>query len=229
MPKRKRQTPTQHVQREFKPVIPAITDAPGPEADADELAKNYRLVQEAIATHAYEDHIILCHWCLADKELTHTKVDYARGVRSYCSERCAQAYAAYMSRFTRGDRPMSTGQDAPLPPAPRRGQGVAPTDDEAPPPLVAGGANGGVPVAEITEVIGEEGQGRTATGDAPAWKPKGQRPRKSRNGNGNGNGDKTHCLLGHDMTEENTYHHPNGTKKCRQCQRERLARMRGKS
>lgn len=238
MTKRKRQTPAPQVQR-FAPVIQPIPDAPGPEASAEDLDANYRLVQVAIATHSYDDHIILCHWCLADTDLTHTKVDQPRGVHSYCSERCALAFAAYQKRLARGAGPMTT-TPAPMAPAPD-------DEDEALAPLVAGGANGDdVPLSEIAEVIGEEGQGRSegvtfggdsllnrteadqvVTGDAPAWKPKGQRSRK-RSG-GNGNGDKTHCLLGHEMTEENTYNHPNGTKKCRRCQSERLARMRGKS
>lgn len=123
MTRRKRQTPIQPVR--FAPVIEPIPDVPGPEADADELDANYRLVQEAIATHSYDDHIILCHWCLADQELTHTKVDHPRGVRSYCSERCALAYAAYSKRHARDTR-QTTGQSMPTAP---------PVSDEDAPPV----------------------------------------------------------------------------------------------
>lgn len=41
----------------------------------------------------------------------------------------------------------------------------------------------------------------------------------------------THCVNGHEFTEENTYVNPNGTRKCRKCaarrERARQARLRG--
>lgn len=33
----------------------------------------------------------------------------------------------------------------------------------------------------------------------------------------------THCLRGHEWSEENTYHHPSGDRICRACRRERAA------
>jgi len=35
------------------------------------------------------------------------------------------------------------------------------------------------------------------------------------------NGNKTHCLRGHEFTEENTYMKPSGGRQCRACNRER--------
>lgn len=37
---------------------------------------------------------------------------------------------------------------------------------------------------------------------------------------------RTHCMRGHLFTEENTYHHPNGTRICRECLRESKRRRR---
>lgn len=42
------------------------------------------------------------------------------------------------------------------------------------------------------------------------------------------NARKTHCVNGHKFTEENTYRHPSGSRKCRECQRERDARRRSR-
>lgn len=77
-----------------------IADAPGPEANADVLSTHYRRVQTVFATHAYDSWVFLCHWCLTDEPLTHTKVNDLRGTRTYCSERCSKAYDAYIKSRT---------------------------------------------------------------------------------------------------------------------------------
>lgn len=205
------------------PVIPPIPDAPGPEAAADALTTHYRLVSVARGIHAYDDVIVVCHWCLADAPLTHTKVNDPRGTRIHCSSRCAEAYDAHLKhqrergRERRATPAVPSDSDETVDDSYDKSPE---TEPEIEPTPVTGGANG-EPISQITEIVGEEGQGRTE------WQPKGLRPRKKRNGNGRGQKDR--CIRDHDMTGDNVYHHPNGSKKCRQCQSERLAKMRGKA
>ncbi len=107
------------------PVIQPIPDAPGPDADADVLSANYQRVQEAFATHSYDDSIYVCHWCLIDDPLPYTKVG-TRGTRMFCSSRCAESYTAYTkSRDSRShtvdvsgriDPPGPNMQNIPVPP-----------------------------------------------------------------------------------------------------------------
>ncbi len=134
------------------PVIPPIVDAPGPEADADALDANYRLVQAALATHAYDDIIYVCHWCLIDAPLPYAKVSAPRGgTRMYCSKRCAEAYDAYTkSRDSRSHTVTVSGRIDP--PGPNMQNIPVPSDD---------GDSDGVPIAQVTEIVGEEGQGQT--------------------------------------------------------------------
>lgn len=73
-----------------------ITDAPGPEASADVLRLHYTRVQEYLSTHAYDDIIFLCHWCLSGDPLTEGRVGVRGGQHLYCAERCAQAADAYV-------------------------------------------------------------------------------------------------------------------------------------
>lgn len=89
------------------PVVPPITDAPGPEADISVLKAHYRLVQDALAVHAYDDTLYICLWCLADAPLTNTKIATPRGTRKFCSREHAEAHAAYMKGLQR-ERPAIT-------------------------------------------------------------------------------------------------------------------------
>lgn len=86
------------------------TETPGPEADGPTLMVWYRdVVQRFIATHAYEDHIILCRWCLADEDHTVKERGSRMGTFKYCSDRCADAAAAYIDKVLRkgDDRPVA--------------------------------------------------------------------------------------------------------------------------
>lgn len=89
------------------PVIPPITDAPGPDADPSVLKAHYRLVQDAFATHSYDDTLYICHWCLDEAPLTHAKIATPRGTHMFCSREHAEAHAAYMKGLQR-ERPTVT-------------------------------------------------------------------------------------------------------------------------
>lgn len=66
--------------------------SPGPDADVVELREHYMRVQEYFATHAYDDWVYRCHWCLGEEQR------YPRlgthGNRLFCSIECQRAYAA---------------------------------------------------------------------------------------------------------------------------------------
>lgn len=87
------------VYAEIKPTIEKLDDVPGPEASADALKAHYRRVQDAFATHRYDDLIEVCYWCLdGESGLAFTKPDQPRGTRMYCSAHCANAHAAHMQK-----------------------------------------------------------------------------------------------------------------------------------
>ncbi|KKK59439.1 hypothetical protein LCGC14_3034360, partial [marine sediment metagenome] len=59
------------------------------------------VVQRFIATHAYEEHIILCRWCLADEDQIVKDRGSKLGPFKYCSDRCADAAEAYVNKVLR--------------------------------------------------------------------------------------------------------------------------------
>ena len=75
------------------PAITPLEDVPGPEADSTVLRAHYRRVQEAFATHRYNDVVAVCHWCLVE-DLQRPAVGTRSPVK-YCDQRCAEAAEAY--------------------------------------------------------------------------------------------------------------------------------------
>lgn len=214
MPRKRIKQPTYTV-----PSLPILklADVPGPEADVGVLNAHYRLVQEAFATHRYDDVIQSCHWCLdMEAGLAYSKTDEARGTRMFCSGRCASAYSAYQVKVQHIDRKPPTDQppDDGDDPADDSDETPEPTSETAPTVAPPDDEGGGTPIAEITKIVGEEGRGRTA------WKPTGERGRKARKPRA----DKPKrtdglCTKGkHEMTEANTYSYNGGTW-CRECRK----------
>jgi hypothetical protein len=204
-----------------------LADVPGPEADADVLNAHYRLVQNALATHRYDDVIQSCHWCLdMEAGLAYSKTDEARGTRLFCSGRCANAYSAYQVKV------LNYGQR--VAPAPIPDEGDDPTDegdepasdpDETPEPeptsepeldpaeatkagwarqVSATGRGRRRRVKDVTTVTGKEGTGKTT-----ARQPRAKKPERTDG----------KCTKGlHEMTEANTYSYNGGTW-CRECRK----------
>lgn len=115
MSKRRRQQPIDP----NMPVIPPIVNPPGPNASMDVLRAHHDKVQYVFAVYAYDYLIRVCHWCLSDAPLPHGDPGKRGGTRKFCSERCAEAQAAYTTQLY------------------------------------------SKPITEITELVGEEGEGRT--------------------------------------------------------------------
>lgn len=192
-------------------LIAKLDNVPGPEADAETLKTHYRRVQNIMATHRYEDVIYICHWCCdGDAELAFADPAGKHGSRKYCSARCANGYHAYVSKVVAKGQQVATPsssddtEDDTYDPPPGAAQ-PTPTRPRARP----------VAVAEITEVVGQEGTGKT-TVVAPR-KPPVATPRKPRATKQDRTDGK--CAKGlHDMTEANTYIY-NGNKWCRECRK----------
>jgi hypothetical protein len=207
-----------------QPSLPIVKldNVPGPEDDVGALRAHYQQVQNAFATHRYDDVIQACHWCLdMEAGLGYSKTDETRGTRMFCSGRCASAYCAYQVKVLHCDK---KAQQQARPP---EDEGDDPADDasEAPPepapepeanPAEAGRADWAKRVSEqtltgrrrrvkdVTTVVGKEGTGKTT-----ARKPRAGKPKRT--------DDK--CPKGlHEMTPENRYEYK-GTVWCRECRK----------
>lgn len=196
------------------PPIAKLDNVPGPESDADTLQTHYRRVQDAFATHHYEDVVETCHWCLdSEKGLAFSKTDQPRGTRTYCTARCANAYTAYTQKVVGRGKVSTTNPSNPA-------------DDEFedgscdPPPGAAKPtlkrdrkkARGGVPEPTETATDAESRLSRTTVRERESPPERKARVKKAAREDGM-------CSRGlHPITTENTYER-DGSAWCRDCKK----------
>lgn len=121
-------------------------EAPGPDADENALHTYAKWLNDRRACLAYERVVTLCGWCLADAPFISARVSAPRGPKLYCSERCAKAYDAFAS--PRGGA--TAALTVPATP-------IVPSDSGTPDDAAQ---DAPTTVEQITEIVGEEGQGR---------------------------------------------------------------------
>lgn len=208
--------PRKQSRQQAQPSLPIakLDNVPGPEADEAALKAHYDLVQEIMAIHRYDDVINACHWC-CDMEagLAYTKPDEKRGSRMFCSGRCASAFSAYQVKVLHLNRKPTVTQAQPS------DSDETVDDSYSPPPDTEGAKTAKTQwkptserprrqrrVKDVTEVVGQEGTGKTTGG------PKRTRAAKPKRTDGK-------CTKGlHEMTEANTYSYNGGTW-CRECRK----------
>ncbi len=84
---------------------PTPQDAPDATADRETLLAWYRdVVQVYAATHAYEDFVVRCYWCLEDDQQVKARNASRHDGNKYCTDRCADAAEAYRVKVLESTR-----------------------------------------------------------------------------------------------------------------------------
>lgn len=198
--------------------IQKLDNVPGPEADESALKAHYRLVQNVLAKHAYDDVIAACHWCCdMDEQLAYSKPGTRGGPNMYCSGRCASAYAKYQQLNYRKPGEAGTSATSATSAAPPAEKLVG-DDEEAETPNVPTAA---FPEATERETEPTPEQRRHAAKKNPQRKARKAREKKPERTDGL-------CAKGeHKMTDANRYSYRN-TVWCRACRAESRARSAAK-
>lgn len=201
------------------PPIPPFKDTPDEHSPAKELRAHQREVQNIFATHRYDDVVMVCHWCCADTELPYADTDQPRGMRKYCSKRCAKANAQLKHTSTRRDETtiVSTNSLAPVSPVAKNRQAPASKDTQ---PAEAVRRRRARPKASAESPKSPKSP-KASKGTKPKA-PKGQKTKTP------ANRAKGMCPKGlHKMTADNTYSY-NGGVWCKECRKESRARSKAK-